>query len=566
MRKLRIKMAIRNILLPVDRLSYSNDTTSQTYVASAKSTKITPAPSHSRTPTETFLKPKQQQQHGDDCIPPPFVTRISTPSMVTLSLSLSEENKVKINSQCKELAKAKKSIFVPPPVQNLESVLQRETHKNTKKRAQRKQKKVKFQEKQSLLTQDIVGLSLPEISTGLSQLQLKLVTYRTFLVHYFPEDTIKVKVNRDEKWHHSTSDDDGITFAKLKHTAALALRIELTSLNFFGLFLGQLGDPKELCIDDATVPQNVDEVCFQRIILITDKEERYYLSIDDRAMGLIFWELKDQYDRGQLIPLPSKVDSEEMERLLLAPHYGITVKKKFVDLVLGFPLFYWSYYHKVNYCILQSSVWPGDYSVCNGTVIHVVPGREKLVFLDVSGEVEIEALPWHRIRSLTMKNKPIMTIEFEIILVLKGRCLRRFISVATDCNKFLYTVSIYMLRILQSRDTSGCCLLPSVDPYITKQQYLKTMDETNQSEISTFSSEEVTFDKLNLRDDGCDKIFLNKYCFRGPVYFKSKSCFSFCSEYDDTSSEEEMKTNASGVEQYEEFNEDNSSGRRYIAS
>ena len=81
-------------------------------------------------------------------------------------------------------------------------------------------------------------------------------------MHYFPQDMIRVNVNKDEKWCHLTSDNDGITFSKLENSSALALQIELSSLNFFAIFLGQLSDPKELCVDDVVMPDSVAEICF----------------------------------------------------------------------------------------------------------------------------------------------------------------------------------------------------------------------------------------------------------------------------------------------------------------
>lgn len=453
----------------------------------------------------------------------PFVTRSSATGQVTISVSLVGERKAK-----KPLSQnKKKNILLLPPIQSNQAKSNRYP---LRKRVTFKKKKPPVNNATTLFPK------LP-----VNEVQLKGIHERAFTVHYFPHETLEVKVEREAS---SRLSDDGITYAKLKHTTALSLRIEPTSLNFFGIFLGPLGNPRELCMDDAIIPGSIKEVCFQRLILVSEEEERYYLSKDDRALGLIFWELKDQYDRSQLIPLPSTDKSIEMERLLSSPNYTIGVKRKFVDLLLSFSSFYWSYYHKANYCTLQNSIWPNDYTTCKGTVVHLVPGREELIFLDVSGEVEIECLPWHRIRSLTWKSTPVMSIDFEIILVVKGQCLPHFISVITDCNKFLYSISIFMLRILQSRDTNNH-ILPPLDPFIAKYIQLQSEPDESVKKIILCSGEvaAIAFDNIDLTDDYTDKKFRNRYCFRGPIYFKSNNRFSFWKAYSDTSSEGDENEN-----------------------
>ena len=446
----------------------------------------------------------------------PFVTRSSATGLVTISVSLIGERRMKKPP----VSLVDKNVSFLPPIQS--------NHRRTKKISK---KKVIFQPRKPVVNNNkCVATKQTEKSA-----QPKRNLTRTFTVHFFPQETIQVAIERNSKLKNSS-----ITYAQVKYATAVSLRIEPTSLNFFGIFLGPLGNPKELCIDDAAIPDSIHEVCFQRLVLISEEEERFYLSKDDRALGLIFWELKDQYDRSQVFPIPSREKSIELERLLSCSNFSISVKKRFVDLLLGVPSFYWSYYHKANYCMLQNSIWPNDYTTCKGTVVHVVPGRKELIFLDISRDVEIESFPWHRVRSLTLKTVPVMSIDFEIVLVTKNQCLSHFISVITDCNKFLYSISIFMLRILQSQDMNDK-ILPALDPHIA--DYIKIQAEPTGStkQIILYSGEAtaIAFDRIDLTDSKTDKKFRNRYCFRGPVYFKSKNCFSFWEPYSDSSSDEE---------------------------
>ena len=433
----------------------------------------------------------------------PFVTR-SSAGQVTISVSLAGERKVKKPEK-------KEKVLLLPPIQSNQA--------KSKRFPKRKRTTFKSKPTVHLPPQLIVD-----------QTEAKK---RTFTVHFFPQDTLEVMVERNPGNRERIGE---ITYASLKHATALSLRIELTSLNFFGIFLGPLGNPRELCIDDAVIPDTVMEVCFQRLILVSEEEERFYLSKDDRALGLIFWELKDQYDRSQVFPLPSREKSTEIEQLLSTPNYTIGFKRKFVELLLSIPSFYWTYYHKANYCTLQNSLWPNDSSTYKGMAIHVVPGKEQLIFLDVSSEVEIQSLPWHRIRSLTLKSTPVTSIDFEIVLVIKGQYLSHFISVVMDCNKFLYSISIFMLRILQSRDITNQ-ILPPLDPYIAKYIEIQSEEGGNSPNIVLCSGEiaAIAFDRIDLSDNEADKKFTNRYCFRGPVYFKSRTKFSFWQPYSDSS-------------------------------
>jgi len=453
----------------------------------------------------------------------PFVTRSSATGQVTISVSLIVKNPV-----CPP--KKKKGLLLPP-IQN--------NHAKSKRFPKRK--KVTFKPKK------------PTISVLPQLIQTELSGKRVLTVHFFPQDTIEVVLERNQEGNRAAVGE--ITYASLKHATAMSLRIELSSLNFFGIFLGLLGNPKELCIDDAVIPETVTEVCFQRLILVSEEEERFYLSKDDRALSLIFWELKDQYDRSQLFPLPNREKSMEMERLLSSPNYTIGVKRKFVELLLGFPSFYWDYYHKANYCTLQNSIWPNDCSTWKGSVVHVVPGKEQLTFLDVSREVEIESLPWHRVRSLTLKSTPVTCIDFEIVLVIKGQCISHFISVVTDSSKWLYSISIFMLRIIQSRDITNQ-ILPPLDPYIAEYIEIQSEDENSHKNIILCSGEvaAIAFNRIDLSDNTADKKFRNRYCFRGPVYFKSKSKLSYWQPYSDSS--DESDENSSTDDQCDSTEED----------
>lgn len=139
-----------------------------------------------------------------------------------------------------------------------------------------------------------------------------------------------------------------------------------------------------------------------------------------------------------------------------------------------------------------------------------------------------------------MKNTPVMSLDIEIILVIRGQCISHFISVVTDCNKFLYSISLFMLRILQSRDMNNH-VLPPLDPFIA--EYIKLQSEPDESgkRIILCSGEvaAIDFHAVDLFDGETDKKFRNRYCFRGPIYFKSRNQYSFWKAFSDSSSEDD---------------------------
>ncbi len=85
-----------------------------------------------------------------------------------------------------------------------------------------------------------------------------------------PEHTVH---HSSSHWKKQQAIEQLHNICPVKYATAVSIRIEPTSLNFFGIFLGPLGNPMELCVDDAAIPDSIHEVCFQRLVLISEEEK-----------------------------------------------------------------------------------------------------------------------------------------------------------------------------------------------------------------------------------------------------------------------------------------------------
>lgn len=257
--------------------------------------------------------------------------------------------------------------------------------------------------------------------------------------------------------------DQRLIVRQVKNKVGEILELKRASLRIFGLFLGALGDPRELLLDADFVPENNYRLCFQRLSF--DEEDEVMLTReDDSAMKLIFCEIKDMHHRGKILPRPKQETLSSLEALLpqaegdqLPSKPNLSCMKSFVGIIRSIPLFYWSLFYRVDNCILQCSISTPVSQVGEGTEIHVVLNIERLLFLDVSGK-EIASWFWdevHLLRVHTVSAQQL--VMFEVLSENEHgescKDILKSIYVETDCNVYLYSVAVHILNVLEEKFT-----------------------------------------------------------------------------------------------------------------
>lgn len=233
----------------------------------------------------------------------------------------------------------------------------------------------------------------------------------TFTVHYYPADSIKVEIPLD----YLTYGDLQVSY--LKQAVGKALNLKDESLGIFGIYLGKLGDPKELCAEHYCVLDHTTDYCLLRLAPNKEEELRI-ISADEHALELVFWEVKFHYENNVFFSRPKKEIRRNMEyqkqftqlvmssKVLMSklaeeyrlyrPHFKCSHQSLFVDVVRKIPLHYMSYYYVVEACCLKQTM-EIDPPVKKGTKINIVMDSDRCVALDITGQHELASWTWDEV-------------------------------------------------------------------------------------------------------------------------------------------------------------------------
>lgn len=279
----------------------------------------------------------------------------------------------------------------------------------------------------------------------------EIFTIKTFSEDY-PEITVKLFAPSNKR----------LTVGRVKRQVGETLKLKEESLKIFGLFLGTLGSPRELLSDAEFVPEDTYELIFQRLSF-DEEEELVITNEDDYAMNLIFWEAKYLYEHDMILPRPKQETLSNIKALLL-PEEGesVTFKpnlsrmKNFMEIIHSIPFFYWSLYYRADYCTLRSSIASSGSYIGEGREINVVMNIEKLLFLDVSGNniIEIASWFWDEVHLLRIEKSAQHLIMFEVMTEDQGESCKdvlKWISIESDCSKYLYSIAVHILNVLEEK-------------------------------------------------------------------------------------------------------------------
>ena len=290
------------------------------------------------------------------------------------------------------------------------------------------------------------------------------MTARTILVHMFSEEeTLEVQVSATSLFN--------FTAGAVKQTAAQLLKLKPRSLKIFGLFKGPLGTPKALLSDNDVLSASLSRVSLQRLSF--DKESELSVVRDDeRALQLLFGELKFEYNHFRVLPILSFAEMNLLDRLLaneslLQSGNKMEKQNEFFKIICDIPLYYWEYYYRAEHCILLNSTLPSSSPVELGMKLHVVISANCLILLEpaaVNGQ-ELITLPWNKVSSVRVQKSPRTLIKFETFVASKAEDGDEnkliMISLETDRSEFLYTLTRHIFKMHEDRMSKGFLTPPT---------------------------------------------------------------------------------------------------------
>lgn len=229
----------------------------------------------------------------------------------------------------------------------------------------------------------------------------------SFIVQHFPGYYLHIQIPL-ERYARGESH-----VMHLKQAVAKALDLKEDSLNIFGIFAGRLGDPMELCPDHYPL-FNVMEYSFQRLPA-SKEEELEVLADDERALQLVFWEVKYRYEHTTIFPRPVENIRRNMDyqrrftQLVMSSNtlmehltreyihengkmVNYSTQLLLVEAARKIPAHYMSYCDVIESCILRHTL-DTDPPIEKGSKVHIVIDSSKLVVLDVSGH-ELASWTW----------------------------------------------------------------------------------------------------------------------------------------------------------------------------
>ncbi len=200
----------------------------------------------------------------------------------------------------------------------------------------------------------------------------------------------------------------------LKKAVGNALNLRDESIAIFGIFLGKMSDPQELCPECYNVLDYGMDYCFLRLAM-NPEEELQVIAADERALELVLWEVKFHYENNVLFPRPRSEIRQNMEYqkqfmhlvmssgalmskltreyLLYRPSYKYDYHSVFINVVRQIPLHYLFYYYVVEACCLKQTTDLNP-PVNRGEKIYVVLEPNKCITLDATGQHELSAWTW----------------------------------------------------------------------------------------------------------------------------------------------------------------------------
>ena len=234
----------------------------------------------------------------------------------------------------------------------------------------------------------------------------------TFNVKYYPGDSVQFKIPLNRLTYNSYG-KLVVRVLSLKKAIGRALKLKDDSLGIFGLFSGRLGCPAKLCLGYCIVDLVYMDFSFQRLASSAE-EEIEVIAADDRALELIFWEVKFRYETSKIYSRPKEELRKNLElqerftRLVISSKSLMTKLTQeyrqnqarcsfrnhsvFVEVVRKLPLHYLSYYYIIESCTLKHSLSTSPL-IKVGSAVTLVIDFDMLIALDLSGNA-IAAWCW----------------------------------------------------------------------------------------------------------------------------------------------------------------------------
>lgn len=230
------------------------------------------------------------------------------------------------------------------------------------------------------------------------------------------------------------------------------LKIKLSSLQVFSLFVGVCGKPTKLLFEQDTVPSGTN-LCLQRWNLQVDRESKL-VKHDDNAIHLLFAEAKFNLDIGNIHP-------SEQQRLELESFSDpfFPTERQFLDVIRRIP----SYSSQVaRDCTVVKDIETNDIRIPAGTVVKIVMNLDGLSLQALSdSEKDKVLIEWQWSVVKRWKRTGNDAIMFEVCLPKLNAAILSWVSFKTTQAHFLFQVSGILCAELKSMQDK---LKPGYDP------------------------------------------------------------------------------------------------------
>ena len=246
------------------------------------------------------------------------------------------------------------------------------------------------------------------------EIESKKEPHRMIMVYHHPRQVVHIQLK----------DSVFVTAEMVKSEAGRVLGINDIGLAIFGLFVGEPDYVTKLLGDADVIPHTVDQFSLLRLSFHLDSDRRA-LKYCEGATDLLFWELRNQFERNKLIPAMSEESTDQITNALRIIdiktqewefRHGIlhsqsrgpniySEQKQIVLFILESSKACYNYYYRAQKCTTRDILVYVAPRPDSRMEISVALNINEVVFLHSSGKV-LYFFPREMIKSIKMQLHP----------------------------------------------------------------------------------------------------------------------------------------------------------------
>lgn len=246
------------------------------------------------------------------------------------------------------------------------------------------------------------------------------------------------------------------TAVQLKEAIRKRLSLNPASVKLFGAFLGPLGRPTRVLLDDDVIPIGAN-VCFQRWNFDIEMEAKL-ICHDNTAIHLLYSEARFFLDQGRIEPNESQM--QELEALS-DPFFP--TERQFLELVQTVPGYV---AFAAPECKLLRDVDSNEVTIPSGTLVSCVVGLHSLAIQAERTKLE---WPWQQVKR--WKTTSPNLVKFEVCLKKQNAPIMEWVSLETPQAYFLSSTASGLCHHLKLKRDETLKPLPPVNPRLAGRPF-----------------------------------------------------------------------------------------------